>query len=234
LRRRAPLGDLFRILLALGSVAAPFWAGSSGCGDSGMQRNAARDRSAGEGVTSPIVLFVGTSLTAGYGLRPEQAYPALIQEKIREAGLSHRVVNAGVSGETAAGALGRLDRILQEPFELLVVELGVNDLLRGAELDPTRQSIQAVLDRVREVRPESRIVLIGLEPHPRLTLHHGPAVRDFYADLAQANGVALVPSLLEGVAGRSAMNLPDGFHPNAAGHRRMAENVWGVLEGELR
>ncbi|HEX5521415.1 MAG TPA: arylesterase [Longimicrobiaceae bacterium] len=175
------------------------------------------------------VLFLGTSLTAGYGVAPEQAYPALIQAKIDSAGLPYRVVNAGVSGETSAGALRRSEWLLKQPFDVLVLETGANDMLRGMDLDSTRANLQHILDRVRAERPDAVIVLEGMMAPPNLGGAYTRAFQQIYPELAEENGVPLVPFLLEGVAGERALNLADGIHPNAAGQRRVAETVWATL-----
>ncbi len=180
------------------------------------------------------VLFLGTSLTAGYGLDPAQAYPALIQRKIEVAGLPYRVVNAGVSSETSAGALRRLDWLLRQPFDVLVLETGANDMLRGGDLDSLAANVQAIVDRVRSARPEARIVLLGLRAPPNLGLQYASRFRRLYPDLAERNNLPLVAFLLDGVGGEANLNQPDGIHPNAQGQARVAENVWKVLEGELR
>lgn len=184
--------------------------------------------------TPGTVLFLGTSLTAGLGLPTEESYPARVQERIADARLPFRAVNAGVSGETSAGALRRLDWLLRQPFDVLVLETGANDMLRGADLDSTRANIQAIIQRVRTGRPGARIVLAGMMAPPNL----GPAyTRQFgrmYADLAAANDVAFIPFLLEGVGGDPTLNLPDGIHPNAEGQAIVAANVWEVLEPVLR
>ena len=183
---------------------------------------------------APVVLFLGTSLTAGYGLDPDDAYPAQIQEKIRDAGLPHRVVNAGVSGESSAGALRRLDWLLRQPFDVLVLETGANDMLRGADPDETRRNIRAIIERVRAERPQARIVLAGMMALPNLG---EPYVREFqsiYPEIAREEDLPLVPFLLEGVAAEPALNLPDGVHPNEQGQERVAETVWQTLEPVLR
>ncbi len=207
----------------------------AGC--DGGERNAAVAREpaapAAEGA-APVVLFLGTSLTAGYGLAPEQAYPALIQEKIDAAGLPHRVINAGVSGETSAGALRRVDWLLRQPFDVLVLETGANDMLRGADLDSTRANIQAIVDRVRDTRPEADVVLLGMQAPPNLGNRYTDQFERIYPEIARRNDVPLVPFLLDGVGGVANLNLADGIHPNAEGQRRLAENVWRVLEPELR
>lgn len=179
------------------------------------------------------MLFLGTSLTAGLGLDPAQAFPARVEAKIRAAGLPHRVVNAGVSGETAAAARRRLDWLLKQRVAVLVIETGANDGLRGQDPDATRADIQALIDRAREQQPAPRILLVGMQAPPNLGRPYAERFRAIYPELARANDVALVPFLLEGVAGEPALNQPDGVHPTAAGQERLAENVWAVLRGLL-
>lgn len=181
----------------------------------------------------PVLLFVGTSLTAGLGLPPEQSYPAQIQEKVDSAGLPFRVVNAGVSGETSAGALRRLDWLLRQPFEVLVLETGANDMLRGTDIDSTRANIQAIIDRVRAERPEARIVLAGMLASPNLGREYGNRFRDMYPELAVRNDLPLIPFLLRDVGGVATLNQADGVHPNAEGQELVATNVWEVLEPVL-
>lgn len=180
------------------------------------------------------ILFLGTSLTAGYGLDPGQAYPALIQEKIDAAGLGYRVINAGVSGETSAGALRRVDWLLQQPVSVLVVETGANDGLRGLPPDSLRSNIQAIFDRARQLQPSARLVLLGMRVPPNYGQAYSQRFRSLYRELAKSNRATLVPFLLEGVGGVGALNQPDGVHPTAEGQRRMAETVWRVLEPVLR
>jgi acyl-CoA thioesterase I len=182
---------------------------------------------------SPSVVFLGTSLTAGMGIEPEQAYPALIQRKIDSAGLDFRVVNAGVSGETSAGARRRISWILREPVSVLVVETGANDGLRGLPVDSLRANIQAVFDRAKELDPAPKLVLIGMRIPPNYGLGYTGRFHAVYRDLARENGAALVPFLLEGVGGIPSMNQADGIHPTAEGQRIMAETVWKVLEPVL-
>ncbi|HET9316316.1 MAG TPA: arylesterase [Vicinamibacteria bacterium] len=179
---------------------------------------------------SPVILFVGTSLTAGLGLDPTQAYPARIEERVRAEGLPYRVVNAGVSGETSAAARRRLDWLLRQPVAVLVIETGANDGLRGQDPAATRAEIQAMIDRARLVSPPPRILLVGMQAPPNMGREYTHAFRALYADLARANGVALVPFLLEGVAGQPRLNQSDGIHPTAEGQRILADNVWPHLQ----
>jgi acyl-CoA thioesterase I len=181
----------------------------------------------------PSVLFLGTSLTAGLGLEPEQAYPALIQQKIDSAGLHYRVVNAGVSGETSAGALRRVDWLFREPVSVLVVETGANDGLRGLPPDSLRANIQAIFDRAKQLQPRPRLVLLGMRMPPNYGRAYAQRFQEVYRDLARRNDAALVPFLLEGVGGIPNLNQPDGMHPTAEGQRKVAETVWRVLEPVL-
>ena len=181
----------------------------------------------------PTVLFLGTSLTAGLGLEPEQAYPALIQQKIDSAGLRYRVVNAGVSGETSAGALRRVDWLFREPVSVLVVETGANDGLRGLPPDSLRANIQAIFGRAKQLRPRPRLVLLGMRMPPNYGRAYSQKFQEVYQELARRNDAALVPFLLEGVGGIPSLNQPDGMHPTAEGQRKVAETVWRVLEPVL-
>ncbi len=178
----------------------------------------------------PVVLFLGTSLTAGYGLDdPADAYPALIQGRLDAAGLRYRAVNAGVSGETSAGALRRLDWVLKQPVAVLVVETGANDGLRGQDPEATRANLQAIFERARRQLPSPRLVLVGMEALPNYGEAYRRRFQAIYPELARKNGAALVPFLLEGVAGVPSLNQADGVHPTAEGQRRVAETVWKVL-----
>ena len=180
------------------------------------------------------ILFLGTSLTAGLGLDPDSAYPQLIQRKIDARGLPYQIVNAGVSGETSAGLLRRLDWVLRRPADVVVVETGANDGLRGQSVDATRSTIGEVLDRIRKDRPDAVILLAQMEAPPNLGQQYTSAFRGMFPDLAREHGATLIPFLLEGVAGMSRLNQSDGIHPNDEGERIVADNVWRVLEPLLR
>ncbi len=214
--------QVFGLIVALSSCNQP---------DRQAPKSAPATSSASE---RPTVVFLGTSLTAGLGLEPEQAYPALIQQKIDSAGLEYRVVNAGVSGETSAGARRRVDWLLREPVAVLVVETGANDGLRGLPPDSLRANIQAVLDRARSLPSHPKLMLIGMRVPPNYGRAYSQQFQAIYSELARANGAALVPFLLDGVGGVPALNQADGVHPTAAGQRRMAETVWRELEPLLR
>jgi acyl-CoA thioesterase-1 len=173
---------------------------------------------------------LGTSLTAGLGVDPSEAYPAVIQQKLDAAGLGYRVVGAGVSGETSAGALRRMDWLLRQRVSVLVVETGANDGLRGQDPAATRANIQAILDRAHEQDPPPQIVLVAMEALPNYGEEYRESFRAIYPELAEANDALLVPFFLEGVAGRAELNQADGIHPTAEGHALIAENVWKALE----
>ena len=181
------------------------------------------------------ILFYGDSLTAGYGLEDPMisAFPAIIQSKIDEAGLPYRVVNAGLSGETSAGGLRRINWVLRQPVDVFVLELGANDGLRGLPLEVLRNNLQQTIDRVRAKNPDVKIVVAGM----RMPVSMGEYAAQFdalFAPLAEANDAALIPFLLEDVGAVPEMNLPDGIHPNIPGHKRVAQTVWTVLEPLLQ
>ncbi len=183
------------------------------------------------GAAPRTILFFGDSLTAGHGLdNPNaEAFPALIQKKIADAHLSWRVVNAGLSGETTAGGLRRVDWVLQQSVDIFVLALGGNDGLRGIEPAVSRQNLQGIIDRVRAKYPAAKIVLAGMQMPPELGEGY---VRDFdavYPALAAKNNLTLVPFLLAGVGGVPELNQRDGIHPTAAGHAIVADNVWKIL-----
>jgi len=182
----------------------------------------------------PVLLCFGTSLTAGMGLDPEEAFPALLQRKIDSAGLAFRVVNAGVSGETAAAGLRRIDWLLQQPIAVLLLELGANDALRGQDLAAAKRNLQEIIDRTRTRYPGVHVVVAGMEAPPNLGRRYTREFRDLFIDLARANRAVLIPFLLEGVAGQADLNQADGIHPTAAGARVVADRVWKFLEPVLR
>jgi len=176
------------------------------------------------------IVFLGTSLTAGLGLDPADAYPAVIQRTLDSLRLPWRAVNAGVSGETSAGALRRLDWALNDPAAILVVETGANDGLRGLDLDSTRANLEGIVRRARVLQPHLRIVLAGMEMLPNLGPRYAAEFRELFRDVAARERVVLIPFLLRGVGGVDSLNQADGIHPNSAGARLVALNVWRVLE----
>ena len=182
----------------------------------------------------PAILFLGTSLTAGLGLDPDQAYAALIQRKLDSAGLRWRTINGGVSGETSAGALRRLGWTLHSDIRVLVVETGANDGLRGLDVDSTRANLERIVRQARADVPGVRIVLAGMEAPPNLGARYTARFRAVFRDLARREHLPLIPFLLAGVGGVDSLNQGDGIHPNARGERIVANNVWRILEPVLR
>jgi acyl-CoA thioesterase-1 len=179
------------------------------------------------------ILFFGDSITAGYGLNPDQAFPALIQQKIDSLELNYTVVNAGLSGETSAGGLRRVDWVLQQGVDIFVLELGGNDGLRGLNLEQTKANLQGIIDKVEAKFPQALIVLAGMEVPPNLGADYTLEFRQMYVELAQQNDVLFIPFVLEGVGGVPKLNLDDQIHPNQKGHKKVAEHVWGYLVDAL-
>jgi acyl-CoA thioesterase I len=180
-----------------------------------------------------IILFLGDSITAGFGLDPEQAFPALIQRKIDARRWNFQVVNAGQSGDTSAGGLGRLDWLLKNQLDVLVLELGANDGLRGLPVETTRKNLQAIIDRTKHKYPEAKVILAGMKVPPNTGGDYGRKFEAVFADLAKKNNAPLIPFILEGVGGVRELNLADGIHPTAKGQEIVAANVWKLLEPVL-
>jgi len=178
------------------------------------------------------LLFFGDSLTAGYGLEdpPAEAFPAIVQKKITAAGLSWHVVNAGLSGETSAAGLRRVDWVLRQRVDVFVLELGGNDGLRGLPPSDTRANLQAIIDHVRRKQPGAKIVLAGIAAPPNMGADFTRSFASIFPELAQKNQLPFIPFLLDGVAGRPELNQPDGIHPNARGHALVADTVWAAVK----
>lgn len=179
------------------------------------------------------IVFFGNSLTAAYQLSPEQGFTALIQQKIDSLNLPYLCVNAGLSGETTADGVNRIDWVLQQPVDVFVLELGGNDALRGLPVTESKKNLQAMLDKVKAKYPDCKIVVAGMLAPPNLGANYTDAFRTIYPDLAKKNGAVLIPFLLEDVGGIPELNLPDGIHPNVEGQKVVAENVWKVLKNIL-
>ena len=190
---------------------------------------AARVRAAAP-VATKRLLFFGNSLTAGYGVEPEEAFPALVGHQIDSLKLGYEVINAGLSGETTAGGRSRVGWILRRPVDVFVLELGGNDGLRGLPLAATRQNLQGIIDTVRRRSPGAQIVLAGMQIPPNLGPAYAADFKALYREIATKNKLVLIPFLLEGVGGDRALNQPDGIHPTPTGHRIVARTVWGVLQ----
>lgn len=184
--------------------------------------------------TTPTILFFGNSLTAGYGLDTDQAFPALIQKKLDSLGYDYQVINAGLSGETTASGNTRLDWVLErQRVDIFVLELGGNDGLRGINPDETQKNLEAMIEKMRAVNPDVEIILAGMEAPPNMGPDFTAQFRQVFKEVAQKKNVALIPFLLEGVAGDPELNLPDGIHPTPRGHQIVAGNVWEVLKDKI-
>jgi acyl-CoA thioesterase I len=180
------------------------------------------------------VLFLGDSITAGYGVDPSQAYPAIIQNRIDAKGWPFRVINAGQSGDTSAGGLNRLDWLLKNRIDVLVLELGANDGLRGLPIQNTKKNLQAIIDRTRARYPRVKIIIAGMKLPPNWGRDYSRQFESMFVELAKKNKSALVPFVLEGVGGVRKLNQPDAIHPTPEGHKLVAANVWKVLEPILK
>ncbi len=183
------------------------------------------------------ILFYGDSLTAGYLLDNPQteAFPALIQDKIKAAGYHYTVVNAGLSGDTTAGGLSRINWVLRQPVDILFLELGGNDGLRGLPIDEAKRNLQGIIDKTHAKYPTARVVIAGMQIPPNFGPEYVEKFKAMYGELAQANpGATLLPFLLDGVGGDESLNQKDQIHPTAEGHRKIAEGIWPVLEPLLK
>jgi len=195
----------------------------------------ARPESAGDATRTGRrrVVVMGTSLTAGLGLDPADAYTTLLQHKADSAGLDVEIVNAGYSGETSAGALRRVDWLLREPVDVFVLETGANDGLRALNVDSTRANIEAILARVKAARPAARVLIAQMEAPPNLGSRYTSEFRAMFPSIAERSGATLIPFILEGVAGHADLNQSDGIHPNETGERIVAANIWKSLRPVL-
>ncbi len=181
-----------------------------------------------------VILFFGNSLTAGYGVQPEESFPARIQQRIDSLELPYTVVNAGVSGETTSGGLSRLEWVLKnQKVDIFILELGANDGLRGIPVNETRQNLMAIIDKVQAVHPDVEIILAGMLVPPNMGPEYSKAYEVIFPEVAQKKEVDLIPFLLKDVGGIDSLNQDDGIHPNPAGARILAENTWKVLEKYL-
>jgi acyl-CoA thioesterase-1 len=175
------------------------------------------------------IIFYGDSLTAGYGLDSENAFPALIKNRLNKEGMNYRVVAAGVSGETSSGGLTRINWVLNQPVDIFVLELGANDGLRGIPPEETHKNLQGIIDKVHEKNPKCSIILAGMMVPPNMGQDYSKKFATIFPSLSEANDSDLIPFLLEGVAGDPDLNLPDGIHPNVEGHKIVAGNIMKVL-----
>jgi len=179
------------------------------------------------------IVFFGNSLTAGYGLEEGESFTDIILQKIKDANLNYDVVNAGLSGETTAGGLNRLDWILNQSMDIFVLELGANDMLRGFELSSTRSNLDSIVLKVKREKPGVQVVIAGMKAPPNLGEEYVLEFEKIYPSLAKKHNAAIIPFLLDGVAGNPNLNLKDGIHPNVEGQKIVAETVWKVLKGVI-
>ena len=177
------------------------------------------------------ILFFGNSLTAGLGLDPDDAFPAVIQRKLDSLNLPYEIINAGLSGETTAGGKNRIEWLLTQDVDIFVLELGANDGLRGIPLEETRNNLQAIIDAVREKNSDTKIVLTGMQIPPNMGKEYTSGFKNIFPELAIKNNISLIPFLLENVGGIPELNQADGIHPTVEGQQILAENVWKVLGG---
>lgn len=180
------------------------------------------------------MLVLGNSIAAGSGVDPDEAFPARLQQRVDSLGWNVNIINGGVSGETTAGGLRRIDWLLRQPVDVLVVELGGNDGLRGTDLSATRENLQAIIDKARAEYPDVRILLAGMQLPPNLGAEYTQRFRSLYPELAEANNVGLIPFLLEDVGGVDSLMQSDGIHPTAEGQHIVADNVWDELRPVLQ
>jgi len=176
------------------------------------------------------ILMFGDSITAGYGLTEEQAYPALIQNRIDSLGLDHNVINAGLSGETTAGGARRVDWILQQEVDIFMLGLGGNDGLRGIDPSNTKKNLITIIEKVREKDPAINVILAGMEAPPNLGQQYTTEFRSVFSEVASEKDVTFMPFLLKDVAGNDELNQADGIHPTAKGQQIIADNIWEYLE----
>ena len=216
--QRAPLAWIF-LAAFLGLSLSPFVHGAE-TGSSAPERK--------------TIVVLGDSIAAGYGLDLSEAFPAVLQKKIDQAGLNFTVINAGLSGDTTAGGLRRIDWLLKRKVDVLVLELGGNDGLRGIPVGVTRTNLMDIMDRTRKKYPQARFVVAGMQMPPNMGAEYNGAFQKIFPDVARTKNAALIPFLLEGVGGQPELNMPDGIHPTVEGHQLVAENVWKTLAPVLR
>jgi acyl-CoA thioesterase-1 len=180
------------------------------------------------------VVVLGDSIAAGYGVDPDEAYPAVLQRKIDEAKLPYAVVNAGLSGDTTAGGLRRIDWVLKQPIDILIIELGGNDGLRGLPVSETRSNLQSIIDRARAKYPKAKIIVAGMKMPANMGADYTAEFEKVFAEIAAKNKTALIPFVLKNVGGKAELNQPDRIHPTPAGHQIVAQNIWPILQPLLK
>jgi acyl-CoA thioesterase-1 len=207
------------------------------CGGNAAKENkdaaagAADEASGNKAPAKKYIIFFGNSLTAGYGIEPGEAFPALIQQRIDSLGLNYTVVNAGLSGETTAAGLSRVDWVIgQQPVDIFILELGGNDGLRGIEVAETKKNLTAIIEKVWAKHPNAAIILAGMMIPPNMGATYSNAFKAVFPAVAAETNVKLIPFILENVGGEKELNLEDGIHPTPEGHKLVRENVWAVLK----
>lgn len=200
----------------------------------GASAAAAADAPSEPATEKKLIVFLGDSLSAGSGVQPQEAFPAVVGDKIRDSGLPYEVINAGVGGDTTAGGLRRLDWLLQRKIDVLVIELGGNDGLRGLPVSNIKSNLQAMVDKSKAKEPNVKIVIAGMQMPPNVGADYAEQFRQVFFDVAKENNAAMIPFLLEGVGGIRELNQPDLIHPNPAGHRLVADVVWKTIEPLLK
>lgn len=176
------------------------------------------------------ILFFGDSITAGYGIDQSRAFPAVIQQKIDSVGLNYSVINGGLSGETSAGGLRRIDWVLQRKVDVMILELGGNDGLRGIELSSTKDNLQKIIEKAQAKYPGMKIIIAGMQVPPNLGVDYTKEFMDLYPSLAKENDLPLIPTILNKVGGYDEYMQTDQIHPNAAGHEIVADVIWEKLK----
>ncbi len=201
----------------------------SSCGSKQEKKETDATEQAADVTTKKTILFFGNSLTAGYGIDPEESFAGRIQIRLDSLKKEYRVINGGLSGETTAGGLSRLDWFLEEEPYLFVLELGGNDGLRGIPLTETKKNLLAIIDKVQAKYPNTKIILAGMQIPPNMGKEYTEEFKAIYPAVAKEKNIELIPFLLEGVAGNPDLNLPDGIHPTPEGHRIVMETLWPYI-----
>ena len=203
------------------------------CNASTEKKQAEEGNQVVDSTANKTILFFGNSLTAGYGIDPEESFAGRIQTRLDSLKKEFRVINGGLSGETTAGGLSRLDWFLEEEPYLFVLELGGNDGLRGIALTETKKNLLAIVDKVQAKYPNTKIILAGMQIPPNMGQEYTEEFKAIYPAVAKEKNIELIPFLLEGVAGNPDLNLPDGIHPTAEGHRLVMETLWPYISKAL-
>ena len=224
---------LFRIILLLSFIQLMACSNNATTEEANASKSKEKLQEQSQAKMAKSIVFFGNSLSAAYGIDPQQGFVALIQKKIDSLGLNYKVVNAGLSGETTSGGKERIDWILEQKVDVFVLELGGNDGLRGIDPKLSYQNLQDMINKVKTKYPEAKIILAGMEAPPNMGADFTQAFRQMYPTLAKENKVALIPFILKDVGGIPELNQPDGIHPNIKGNKIIAETVWEVLKEQL-